>query len=265
MTGLLASGSATTGALRDGLSVLGNLSQILGSRNVGPKAIAGALPSVLGEVQVLDDTVLALWQQLLPGADTPEAAQIREFALGLTERLGKDLSAAARERRLTAGARLRLERGVREAERGLAAVLLLFEIVEARAKPATRVDLRELITFGRLGDYPGGPHSREVAVTLLPGPTLALPTDPRSALGLVGLTAACVLAGEPDVDGVILLAETANRVKMARQRTPSPNSTSVLVAAPSSRICWQCLVVAAGAYQIESEKTEDGVSLTWAA
>lgn len=189
------------GALREMLSALGNLQQLLRSRSIGPKALAPLLPEVVHGAAPVLARLHTFWPTL---GDSPLAECQQPLQKGLEQALGElqgTLGQAAL-RPLGAGSRLKVEAVVARALRELGGSLALFELVAdlhpvhdaaTQDQPTSErrwVDWVEALTLSRSGDQMQAPGCQLVQARIViesqPG---ALPLGPRPALNFAAVLA----------------------------------------------------------------------------
>lgn len=248
------------GALRDLLSGINNLVQLLRSRNVAPKAIA----QVLGELPGAQDAVLPLFDALaaepLPLRGVPLAsAPLRSL---LVEQL-EAFSAAvekARARTMNAAARLTLEHALVPVAQQLAGALALLELWADLYGEWRPLDVVELLTLSRSGDQPQTPGtvSREVQLATRAA-TLELDAPPRALLNWIGLAASLADPKRQAPGFVFTLAAPASdrAVELSIRASSSPTPGFALLLPPRVSAT-EALVVEAGNHLGLNIRTEDG-------
>lgn len=215
------------GELKDSAAGVVALSELLGSRRVGPKAIAAALPSaheacagVAGAVQALAADVLSV----LP-PDSAAIAEVRavfERAVTSVRRLEADVAASGSSPG-DARTRLVLERAANDASANVAASLFVAELFAQASEPrVVSIRVADVLGFGPV--LAEGPHVVRATLDAPAAPVAT--TDARLLRSLVELgvqivAAAGVAAPHIQVTG----AEGAGaHIRIGPAPTPLPPS-----------------------------------------
>lgn len=185
--------AAARGAVRDGVAAVEGLAQLLGSRRVGPRGVARALPEVRdgcaalrASLGALDEVIAA---EVAGDAEAAAAAgaTLAHAALEV-ERIEAELGgrgADARPAAIDARRRLALEASVRRAAGELAGALELVDLLCASLDPRpTAIDLADVL---RERSATGPPLAPAVQVSAACERAEGLEADARVVGGLIEL------------------------------------------------------------------------------
>jgi len=246
------------GALREALSSLTNLAQLLRARNVGPKSIASVLPDMLAECEPLLARLEPFFTRLRERSSCADGLQHL-----LATRIG-ELSAALQHsprRPLGAGTRLELEAVVATVLRDLGGALPLIELLTDASAPGD-VDWVEALALSRSGDQSNAPGASTVEATLV-SDSQTLPTrlSPRVALNIVRLAAA--LVHERGYPLTLRFSRAGDLASLCIDRSEAAGESVTLllpkVVAPSGG----CLETIARWSQLALERHDGKIVLNW--
>lgn len=253
------------GALRETLSALTNLEQLLRSRNVGPKAITSVLPDVSASFPELHERLDAFYESALPSMKRCCVDELRAVVQSRTAELDKTLRSASRKKTLNAATRLKLESSVLLVVRELGGVLPLFELLADVGQPATVVDWLEALSLSRNGDQSNTPGATSAtAVLLSENETVPARLLPRVALNLVRLSASLVYEGSRELRVAFSTATGGEQQLRIDAATASGPHVELLLprVVESTQTC---LTAVAHQLGIALQRTDSGVTLSWPA
>lgn len=190
-----ASLEAARGSLRETLSALRNLEQLLKSIRVGPRALSSVIPDVHASCQSLAPTISALLTAVAGQLSDPAPTQeLEAFALPRAKEL-VDALGKARRKTLTAKKRLDLEQLVAEKTNELDAVRALAECLdEASSGRQVHIDLTQLAQQAlAAGGETAGPRAHIGLTAARLGEELLV--NPKVATQLIVLGASAVTDG----------------------------------------------------------------------
>lgn len=190
-----ASLQAARGSLRETLSALRNLEQLLKSIRVGPRALASVIPDVHASCQNLPGTISSLLNSVASQLPAPAPTQeLEAFALPRAKEL-VDALGKARRKTLTAKKRLDLEQIVAVKTNELDAVRALAECLdEASSGRQVHIDLSQLAQQAlAAGGETAGPRAHIALSAERLGEELSV--NPKVATQLIVLCASAVTDG----------------------------------------------------------------------
>lgn len=186
----------TIGELKDGAAGLIALSELLGSRRVGPKSVARALAEVPEACAVAERAAAPLASDIAAVTrDYPSAAAalfaLQEGAVLALNALSTEAEAASRSP-VDARSRLVLERVSREAASRVAATLFAVELFACVSAPRpVTVRVADVLTFGPA--VADGPNVVRATLDVPPEPLVTI--DAKLLRALVELCVQIVAAG----------------------------------------------------------------------
>ncbi|MCA9633452.1 MAG: hypothetical protein KC766_37640 [Myxococcales bacterium] len=186
---------AARGSLRETLSALRNLEQLLKSIRVGPRALSSVIPDVHSSCQSLSNTISSLLGSVAGRiADASPTQELEAFALPRAKEL-VDALGKARRKTLTAKKRLDLERIVAAKTNELDAVRALAECLdEAASGRQVHIDLSQLAQQAlAAGGEAAGPRAHIGLSAERLGEELSV--NPKVATQLIVLCASAVTDG----------------------------------------------------------------------
>jgi hypothetical protein len=277
--GALAGDAARTavGALREMLSALGNLQQLLRSRSIGPKALAPLLPDVVHGAGPLLERLDSFWPLL---GQSPLGQCRHELQRGLEQAIDELRSTLgpATQRPLGAGARLKAEAAVARALRELGGSLALFELVTDLREPGVRndgpvserrwVDWVEALTLSRSGDQVQAPGCQLVQATVVvqaqPEP---LPVGPRAALNLAAVMSSWVTERaqqtRPQLPLRLLFENGSPKGRLRVDRQAAEGHRIGLWVPPLLAATESCLRAVAETRELELTLEPNSIALAW--
>jgi hypothetical protein len=249
------------GALREMLSALANLEQLLRSRAVGPKALSPILPDMAAGCRPLLVSLQPVFVTL-PGS--PLSAGLGELQAQLSERI-VDLERTLGEltqRALSASSRLKAESVVSHAVRQLGGALPLLDLLTDIGRDVTSVDWIETLALSRSGDQAPSPGATLAHATLVVRSESAwVRLHPCSALNLAGLVSSLVFSRR---EPLRLLFDVQNGSASLRiDRTACEGQAVSLLIPPVLDATGPCLTAAASALSLNLAWQGDSVILTW--
>ncbi len=255
------------GALREALSGLGNLEQLLRSRNVGPKAISSVLPDIAVSCA-----------QLTARLEPFYASCRNEFNQGCMLRVERELSSqlnelrallakAAKKKPLNAATRLKVEAAVVKMVRELGGALPLFELFADASQPGPKMDWLEALSLSRAGDQSLTPGTTPVEATLTSSLEMVPATmPPRFALNLVRLGAA--LIAQPGGPLNLTFSEQSSagqpdhlHLRIDRQTVAGPSIVLLLPRVIEGTE--ECVIATARQMGLGVEMSESTLSFSW--
>lgn len=255
---------AAHGSLRETLSALRNLEQLLKSVRVGPRALASVIPDVYASCLSLPATLSNLFEGLAERAADPQPAhELEAYALPRAKDLINAL-AKGRRKQLTAKRRLDLEHVVSTRTGELDAVRALVECLSnALSGREVHVDLSQL---AQQAVASGGEASGPRAHVSLHSPTLGLEllVNPRVTTQLIVLGASAVTGGgqrpaqvsiEPKAGGGCVL-----RIRALTEPGPDAHTVGLPMLIPPTAACLNSVAQLCHA---ELARTEDELLLSW--
>jgi hypothetical protein len=224
--------SDVLGELKDSAAGVVALSELLGSRRVGPKAIAAALPSAHEACAGVASAVEALAADVL-SVLPPESAAIAEVR-AVFERAVTSVRALEAEVAASGTApgdariRLVLERAANAASANVAASLFVAELFAQASEPrVVSIRVADVLGFGPV--LPEGPNVVRATLDAPPAPVAT--TDARLLRSLVELAVQIVAAaGVPSPHIHVSGSEGAGaRIRIGAPPTPLPPSAQAPV------------------------------------
>jgi hypothetical protein len=251
------------GALREMLSALANLQQLLRSRAVGPKALSPILPDIAASCGPLLQRLHPLFTHDAPG---PLATGLRELHGQIEQRIS-DLETALGEltqRSLSASTRLKAEQVVSHALKNLGGALPLLDLLTDLGRATETVDWVETLALSRWGDQAQSPGAQLASATLVAAsPSVGVLLHPRSALNLVGLVSSLVFSRKEPLRLVFQTAGATTELRVDRQ--PGEGQKVSLWVPPVLDATGPCLSAAAAALSLNLSWHGDAVTLRWQA
>jgi len=183
------------GELKDGAAGLVALSEFLASRRIGPKAIAGALPSAGDACAGIASAVSAVASDVLSACGDDAAARLEVRAMfdraeASVRALEVELAAAV-DTPGEAKTRLVLERAVNAASSNVASSLFVAELFTFASSPrVVSIHVADVLGFGP--SIADGPQVIRATLDAPPGPVAT--TDARLLRALVELAVQIVVA-----------------------------------------------------------------------
>jgi hypothetical protein len=250
------------GALREMLSTLSNLEQLLRSRNVGPRAVSTVLPDVLESCPALGARLAPLFEQTAASGYDTCATQLSESVSTQIADLSASLRAVGK-RPLNAAGRLRLEATVTRVVRELGGIMPLIELLEETSEvPSPPSDWVEIISLSRSGDQSHPPGATVAAATLETAcPSLFANIAPKAGLNVIRIVAALVFVkGEPLR---VAFDQTAAHARVTVDRGAAEGRRVELVLPRVVAPTPSCLKAATRRLQLEMSLETEVVTLSW--
>jgi hypothetical protein len=254
--------SQARGSLRDALSGVKNLDQLLRSIRVGSKAVASVIPDVHASCVTIrsasNQLLGAIAQKLL---DPRPIEELRAFIDPRVCELEQGLG-GARHKTMSAKNRLALEGMVTRLSRELDAARDLIDLLEdASWGPTVRVDLQELVreSLKPVGREPNG--SVKLSATLsLPAERVDVFVNPRVAMGLLTIGVR-LLAADAATKPHIALSSEPPRVSI--RRGPGEGERVVVPARTLIAPTEICMQAAASLCAVAIDRQADALALSW--
>lgn len=255
---------AARGSLRETLSALRNLEQLLKSVRVGPRALASVIPDVHASCQSLPGTLSGLFAGIAErAADPAPAREFEAYALPRAKDL-VDALAKGRRKPLTAKKRLDLEHIVSVRTGELDALRALVECLnDALSGREVHVDLGQLAQQALAS---GGEASGPRAHVALHSPPLGLEllVNPRVTTQLIVLGASAVTDGGQRPAQVSIEADPDGgcRLRVRGLTEPAADSHTVglpMLIPPTAA----CLSSVAQLSHAQLTRTEDELVFSW--
>lgn len=213
------------GAVREGAQAIDNLLHLLGSRRVGPKAIASALVDVRDGCKALVSAIDVLERELLDLLCADEEARdlsrsLLRRAAACVERLESELF-TVRKAEVDARARLSVEAATRRASDELGGLLFLVDLLACAATPRlTLLDARDVLEGQAITPASrAGPAMRAAAAALEPITFLG---DARLVGGLLLLAFSVVEKASGRAPLVNAKAMSGERLEVRITSAPAP-------------------------------------------
>jgi len=215
--------NAARGTLREALSALRNLAELLHSVRVGSKALVSVLPDVAAGCAPMRATIDGLLAAVATRAGAAEAtAALSAYFWPRLTLLDAELG-KAKDKPLSAKSRLALEQVITKLSLELdTARGLLDLLVDAVSNPPVRVDLAELVQQSFTGPPSGGSWNREqiLATMSFVQAEIEVELNPRIATALFALGVELVARGGEGTPHVLVDqdAQGGFRMQIARSR-----------------------------------------------
>jgi hypothetical protein len=220
--------SLARGDVRDGVAAIAHFLQVLGSRRVGSRALARAVPEVLAGCIPLRTALAALDAaqrgELAADPEGMEAASaLIARALACVDELAAALRAHERASSLDARERLALEAVVRAVAAELSTVVRLFDLLGATVtSETTTIDLFDALAQRRAHHRPGTTAVHMAVESHLPELTVG---NARLVLELLDLGVATVIrAGVTSPRVVVDRGAEGFPVLMVEEGSPPPEA-----------------------------------------
>jgi hypothetical protein len=253
------------GELRDTLSGLKNLDQLLRSLRVGPRALASVLPDVhaacsslrVSAVQLLE----AIGAKLAP--DSRAIDSLRAFVLPRIDELETGLAHAI-TLPMTAKNRLEVERLVSRLSRDLDSARELIDLLEeATSAPAIHVDLLEVLQQAFNVDAGADAPVRLHASLDMPDRSVELLVNPRVVIALFAISAEYVAASDNSVR-ISLQVASEGRYTLSIVRDRSAGSGARIEPRHAIEPLLVCLESVSRLLGAQCDASKDGeISFSW--
>ncbi len=254
--------SDAQGALREALSALGNLEQLLRSRNVGPKAISSVLPDIATSCDQLLQRLKPFYECSKNEHNQECLSRVDELLSVQLEQLSSLLGKATKRKPLNATTRLKVEAAVVKIVRELGGVLPLFELLVDASQEGPTMDWLEALSLSRSGDQsltPGTTHAR--ANLQSDFETVTASMAPRFALNLVRVGAALVVRPEEPLR--LAFGPGPNGPELTIDRRPANGPSVDLLLPCVIETTAECLAASAIQRGLVVARDDDRLTFSW--
>ncbi len=209
--------ASASGLMRDTVGGIHNLSNLLGSMRVGPKALSRVIPDVHASCAPM---ALAAGELVRATSGGPLATSaVSELGRIVAERMGELETALHRAETSTmrASDRLSLETTLARVIRDLDGALELVDLlVEASATGSVPVDVTDVIRENSMRLDPNASRARRANVVfVVPAEPIVVMVNPRLAMRLFGFAAALVNGRDASVGVEIAVVDDSCRLTLS--------------------------------------------------